>query len=217
LDPVSAEAEIDAQLAFFQASRLPFTWKVFEHDPPPDLKERLAARGFSVYAQEEVMVLDLQAAPASLLRPPQELTQAGAPTDIRAITRPEQLVAVENVLRQVWGESFDWIYARLSRHLDIPGFLQIVAAFVDGQAASVGWVYFHPNNPFANLYGGATLPEQRGRGLYRALLAARVQEALRRGCQFVTVDAGPMSAPIVLRCGFQWITSCQDCDWDVAA
>jgi GNAT superfamily N-acetyltransferase len=217
LDAVDVEAQIDAQLAYFQRNRLPFSWKVFEHDTPPDLLERLAARGFKVYAPEQVMVLDLAEVPTSLLCPPQELIQAGSGAELRTITCAEQLAQAAGVLQQVWGGSFTWLQERLSRHLSIPGYLYLAAVYIAGQAVSVGWAYFHPHNPFANLYGGATLPEQRGRGLYTALLAARVQEARRRGCRFATVDAGPMSAPIVRRHGFQLLVHAQECEWEGTA
>jgi GNAT superfamily N-acetyltransferase len=57
------------------------------------------------------------------------------------------------------------------------------------------------------------LPAYRGRGLYTALLAARVQEARRLGASYATVDAGPMSLPILRRLGFQPLTVATPCIW----
>ena len=57
----------------------------------------------------------------------------------------------------------------------------------------------------------------RGRGLYTALLAARVHEARLRGVPYLTVDAGSMSRPIVARHGFEIITWATDCNWEVPA
>ncbi|EQD40871.1 GCN5-related N-acetyltransferase, partial [mine drainage metagenome] len=57
--------------------------------------------------------------------------------------------------------------------------------------------------------GGATVPDYRGRGLYTALLAVRLQEAKRRGARFLTIDAGPMSRPIVEKYGFRLLTFAQ--------
>jgi predicted acetyltransferase len=59
------------------------------------------------------------------------------------------------------------------------------------------------------------LPEYRGKGLYTALVAVRLQEALRRGARYLTVDASPMSAPILRRLGFQQITTTHPCKWQV--
>jgi hypothetical protein len=53
------------------------------------------------------------------------------------------------------------------------------------------------------LFGGATAPWARGRGLYRALIRARWDEAERRGTPALVVQANPStSAPILRRVGF---------------
>jgi predicted acetyltransferase len=74
-------------------------------------------------------------------------------------------------------------------------------------------VYYHPHSQFADLWGGSTLPNCRGRGLYTAVLAARVQEAVQRGYRFLTIDASPMSRPIVARHGFRLLTYAHACEW----
>ena len=45
------------------------------------------------------------------------------------------------------------------------------------------------------LFGGATLPEARGRGAYRALVAARWDDAVARGTPILVTQAGPDVAP----------------------
>lgn len=52
---------------------------------------------------------------------------------------------------------------------------------------------------------GATLPDHRGRGAYRALVHARWLEAARRGTPALAVQAGANSRPILERLGFQAI------------
>ena len=53
------------------------------------------------------------------------------------------------------------------------------------------------------LYGGATVPEARGRGAYRALLRARWDEAVARGTPALITQGGSMSGPILERAGFR--------------
>jgi hypothetical protein len=55
----------------------------------------------------------------------------------------------------------------------------------------------------ATLFGGSTLPEARGRGAYRALVAARWDDAVARGTPVLVTQAGPMSRPILGRLGFR--------------
>ena len=106
---------------------------------------------------------------------------------------------------------FDWVYQRLGRHLEIPGYLSLYVAYVDNEPASCGWAYFRSTSQFAGLYGGSTISKARKHGLYTALLAARVQDALRRGMRLLTIDATPMSRPIAARYGFERITSVREC------
>ncbi len=46
-----------------------------------------------------------------------------------------------------------------------------------------------PGGDFAGLWGGGTVPEWRGRGLYRALVAHRARIAAERGYRHLLVDA----------------------------
>lgn len=52
------------------------------------------------------------------------------------------------------------------------------------------------------LNGAATLPDSRGQGAYRALLAARFAEAKNRGAPMLVTQAGSMSRPILESLGF---------------
>lgn len=196
-----ADAEIDAQLAYFSERQLPFDWRIFAHDTPADLPARLTARGWIPEDPDAIMLLDLATAPATLLAP--------VTADVRAITTRAQLADVITVMEGVWGGDFSWINTRLGDHLDIPGYLEIYAAYVDDTPASAAWVYLPPHTQFASLWAGSTVSPYRGQGLYTALLATRVQSAQRRGYRYLVVSAGPMSQPIVARHGFTQLTTAQ--------
>lgn len=204
LDEANVDAVIQEQIAYFSANNQPFEWKVYAHDTPPDLKERLTAYGFEPEDADAIMVLDLQEAPRSLLEP--------VTADVRSITH-EQLDDVIAVEEQVWGGKFEWIRQRLGSHLEVPGYLSVYVAYVEEKPACTGWTYFHTNSRFASLWGGSTVPAFRKRGLYTAVLAARVQEAIGRGYRFLTIDASPMSRPIVARHGFRQMTEAYACEW----
>ena len=82
-----------------------------------------------------------------------------------------------------------------------------VVAYVDGEPVSGGRVDFEDGVEFAGLYGGITLPEFRGRGLYRATVARRAELARERGYRWLYSDALPTSRPILERLGFVAITT----------
>lgn len=72
---------------------------------------------------------------------------------------------------------------------------------------SAAWIVFYPGTEFAGLWGGSTLAAWRGRGLYRALIAARARLAVARGVRYLQVDASDDSAPILRRLGFRAVTT----------
>jgi GNAT superfamily N-acetyltransferase len=196
---------IGSTVEYFSPKNQPFTWKVYDHDHLPSLKDRLVSHGFSSNEEgDPVMVLDVKRVPAQ---------SAEFPTaDIRRITSRAGLKDIVHVLDRVYGGKNDWVYDRLGLHLAIPGYLSVYASYVDGKPASIAWTYF-PRGHFATLFGGTTLPEYRKRGLYTSLLGMRLREIRERGYSFAVVETGPMSKPIVERHGFQQLTTVWDYEW----
>ncbi|MCM3298361.1 N-acetyltransferase [Streptomyces sp. NPDC058947] len=62
------------------------------------------------------------------------------------------------------------------------------AVFEDERIIAVGSVFF--NGLCADVFGGATLPEGRGRGAQSALLTARARAALAAGCRWLVAETG---------------------------
>ncbi len=74
-------------------------------------------------------------------------------------------------------------------------------AFVDGRL--VGQGQGTETQIATNLSGSSVEPAARGRGVYRALVVARWDDAVSRGLPALTVQAGEMSRPILARLGFE--------------
>ncbi|MEZ4706028.1 MAG: hypothetical protein R3A44_02405 [Caldilineaceae bacterium] len=208
LNEANADAEIRAQIAFFTEMGQNFEWKVYDYDTPPRLHERLASHGFEVEEAEAIMVLDLADAPASLFHVSSH--------DIRRITHPAELEDVRMIKEAVWQDDANNLIAFLTFTLtEHPELMSIYVAYVDGAPASAAWIYFPEGSQFASLWGGSTLAEHRGKGLYSGLLAIRAREAQARGRRFLTVDASPMSRPILEKFGFVQIAVSYPCLWTV--
>ena len=71
----------------------------------------------------------------------------------------------------------------------------------DGEVICTGRLEPVPGTAFAGIWGGVTRPDFRGRGIYRALTAARARSALRLGLQYIQSDSTPFSRPILERSG----------------
>mgnify|MGYP001089399126 CR=1 FL=1 len=208
LTPENADRVIAEQIAYFETLGQDFEWKTYDHDQPADLKDRLRTFGFDGEEPEALLVLDLEAPPEELLKP--------IALDIRRITDPSKLDEIDPIQAQVWGESDPGFIADLKDELrEAPASVSIYIAYVNDLPVAHARITFHEGSPFAGLWGGSTLQEHRGRGIYTALLAARVQEARARGVRFLTIDASPMSRPIVEKRGFQFLTMTQPFKWRV--
>jgi GNAT superfamily N-acetyltransferase len=205
LSAETADAAIEEQITYFAQQGQDFEWKFFQHDSPADVPERLRSRGFHIDDPEAVLILDL-ATTAPVTR---------GDVGVRRIATAAELEEVATVKQQVYGRGADDLIARLAFELEhAPGYLVVYVARVDEKPAATAWIRFPEHSAFASLWGGSTLPERRNRGLYTALLAARLGEARRRGFRYVTVDAGAMSRPILQRRGFFQLTCATACTWD---
>ena len=99
-----------------------------------------------------------------------------------------------------------WPSASTRSALADPDGITILVVEAGGEVVCGCWVRFEPAAGFATLWGGATLPDWRGRGIYRAAVAYRANLAAARGLRFVQVDASNESRPILERLGFTVVT-----------
>ncbi len=83
----------------------------------------------------------------------------------------------------------------------------------DGTVVCAAWVRFHEGTEFASMWGGSTLAEWRGLGIYQALVARRADEAADRGFRYLQVDCSPDSRPILERLGMHALTSTTPYNW----
>jgi GNAT superfamily N-acetyltransferase len=85
-------------------------------------------------------------------------------------------------------------------------------ASIDGEAVAHARAFPGPRGLL--LDGGATRPDARGRGAYRALIAARWEEAVARGTPALVVQAQETSRPILERCGFEAVCTMYEVEHD---
>ena len=198
LTPSDAGAVIAEQTAFFRSLGKRVEWKVYGHDLPSDLGERLREAGYAPDPTETFMVFDLADALDPGPRP--------AGVEIRRVTDRGGLETAVAVGHDAFGRGEGWTFEEYAGRLSGPS-LAILLAYADGAPVASGRLEMPPDRRFASLWGGGTAPSHRGRGIYRALVGARAELARRRGYRFLTVDALPTSRPILERVGFRPLTS----------
>jgi GNAT superfamily N-acetyltransferase len=200
---------IERQVRVFAERGERFEWKYHGHDLPPDLPERLHAAGFRPEEQETVViarVADIAGAPS----PPDGVT-------LRGVTGRADLERIAAMEEAVWGDDHSWLPDGLGKELSAdPGGLSIVVAEGDGTVVCAAWMRYEHGTDFATLWGGATLPEWRGRGIYKATVAYRANLASERGFSLLEVDASDDSRPILERLGFVPVTTTTPYIWSPA-
>ncbi len=213
LTAAEADEAIEALVAHAERERRGVQWNVYAHDEPSDLVERLERRGFRSQGEERVLV-----------RPsaePEAPGPAPGPSEVgvRRIERVADLAPVLAIQEAVWGPGHtDWLLQWWGPAL--AGEADPVAIFVGtfaGRDAGLGWVTLPRGGSFASLFGGTVLPEHRRRGVYPALVRARAQAAAQAGLPWLVVDANAMSAPRLLRLGFEHLTTRTELVWPAPA
>jgi hypothetical protein len=91
--------------------------------------------------------------------------------------------------------------------------MELWVAEVEGQIVSAGRLDPVPGTEFAGIWGGATREQWRGRGIYRALTAARARSAIRLGKRLINSDSTEYSRPILERSGLVKVSTTTPYRW----
>jgi GNAT superfamily N-acetyltransferase len=198
-------AELDALIArqrdFFAAKGQAVEWKLRGHDLPADLPDRLRAAGFEPEDQETVLIGE-SAAIAERLRD----RSAVDGVTVRQVTDPGDFERIATMESTVWGEDWSWLADDLVRS-QASGLTDVFVAEAAGQVVSAAWAVYKKGTDFTGLWGGSTLPDWRGKGIYKALVAVRAARAVELGYKYLQVDASDDSSPILQRLGFNPVTT----------
>lgn len=194
-----AEAGIDEILAFYREAGKSFTWWIGPNSGPASLERRLLDRGLTVMDTCDIVGLPLDAEISIAADPRVEVV----PVEDEATVR--ELIALNGT---VWGhgeaDQRRQIADRLA-YLQQPG--RRGGAFIGrvaGVPAGTGAYRYSEDGRTVYLSGAATLPEFRGHGVFRTLLAHRLDLARTHGCELAGgIARVSTSAPIVKRLGFR--------------
>ncbi|MGC5015984.1 GNAT family N-acetyltransferase [Streptosporangium sp. DT93] len=206
LDGEELDLLITRERDFFTRIGREVEWQYHAYDLPADLPERLAAAGFEPRERETLFVGPV-AEPAGAHPPP-------AGVRLREVAGREDLERIRELEETVWDADHGWLPGMLEREIAGPGDpCAVVVAEAGGRVVCAAWVRFHEGTDFVSLWGGSTLKEWRGRGVYRAMVSYRAELAVARGFRFVRVDATGASGPILARLGMEAITTTTPYVW----
>lgn len=208
LEGADLDELIARQVQVFAERGERFEWKLHGHDRPGDLPRRLRAAGF-VPEDTETIVIAPVADIAGEVRLPEGVS-------LREVTSRADFERIATLEQAVWGDEDQqsWLVDMLESERAVdPEALTIVMAEAGATVVCAAWLRFERHTEFATLWGGATLPQWRRRGIYRATVAYRANLAAACGSRYLETDASDESRPILERLGFTTVTTTTPYVW----
>lgn len=182
-----------------------FEWKTRGHDKPSNLLQLLMQAGFEPEPVETVMVGE-----ASLVANAPDLDE---PLTLRRVTDEADVVRALEMTAKVFGRPANSMLALSDSLRQRADELSLWVVEDAGEPVGAGRIDIVPNSDFAGVWGGAVVPEYRGRGIYRALVAARARWAMDRGAMLIHSDCSDMSRPILAKSGLTAVTTTTPYVW----
>jgi ribosomal protein S18 acetylase RimI-like enzyme len=183
-------------------------WKTRGHDHAPGLHEALVAHGFVPDEPESIMVGE-----ARLLAVDVELPDGVA---VRRVTDEDDVRAMCAMQAEVFGDDADEaeeMLLQILHRLRTRDDMEMWVAEDRGRIVSAGRLEPVEGTEFAGIWGGSTRPEYRGKGIYRALTAARARSAIGHGKRYINSDSTEFSRPILERSGFLKVSTTTPYEW----
>ena len=181
-------------------------WKTRGHDIAPGLHESLLEHGFVADEQESIMIGDARSLAVDAPLPAGvDLRRVSSESDVRAMCVMESIAFGDDDAEEM--------SQALLRRLGLDDGMELWVAEAAGQVVSAGRLEPVADTEFAGLWGGATLPAWRRRGIYRALTAARARSALSFGKTLLHSDSTEFSRPILERSGLIKVSTTTPYEW----
>lgn len=181
-------------------------WKTRQHDEAPGLEETLVAHGFIAEDPESIMIGESAALAVDVPMPDGvEIRRVASVGDIWAAAEMQGRVFDDPLWRSRAEET--------QRRFEAQDGQEYWIATAGETVISAGRLEPVDGTDFAGLWGGATTPEWRGRGIYRAMTARRAQVALDLGKTMINSDSTEFSRPILERSGFVKVSTTTPYVW----
>ena len=181
-------------------------WKTRGHDHAPGLHEALLENGFERDETESIMIGPASALTVDVPLPPG--------ISLRRVTEERDIRAMSAMQDEVFGNPVsDGNADAILRRVALDDGMELWVAEHAGTVVSAGRLEPVADTEFASIWGGATRAEWRGRGIYRAVTAARARSALMLGKTLIHSDSTDYSRPILERYGLLRVSTTTPYCW----
>lgn len=184
---------VEREITYFASLGHGFECKWVEGLAPDGAEELLREKGFAEPHREVALALDIGATPPM---------EAQCPFEVRRLTTPEDLALITDLHEAVHEGDFSWLTESLiAEYTHAPDKMCFWGAFDGGTLIGSGWLRIDRDGRGA-LHGGMVRPQYRRKGIFRTIVARRLEDARERGLRVLLVEASPHSRPILHRLGF---------------
>ncbi len=168
-----------------------FEWKEFHLPPSEGLPEILERKGFGLARTSRL-----------LYARPHSVPTIAAGVEVREVNDDATFDQLLDLNERAFGERSEWVDRSLRPEIKAnPGQVRAFVAYVGGKPAASAWIKIYSRIGY--LFGGGTVPELRGRGAYRSLVAARGKFAQSAGADFLLSECSPASEKVLRALQFQ--------------
>lgn len=181
-------------------------WKSRGHERAPGLNQALVTHDVVPDETASIMIGETTLLDVDVPLP--------AGVSLRRVTEEPDVRAMSAMHGRAFGgpvsdEMADALLGRLSWRDG----MELWVAEADAQIVTAGRLEPVAGTDFGGIWGGATLEEWHGRGIYRALTAARARSALALAKTLIPSDSSEFSRPILERSGLVTVSTTTPCRW----
>lgn len=199
------DARIEQTLEQYRRRAVPAAWWVGPAEQPANLATRLLAHGLVHHMDVVGMVADVSGFAPPPVPDGLRIEIVGKPEMIR------QHIRILNLPPVIEGAFYD-LYADLALRRGYPWYRLL--GFLDQEPVAVSEVYMADG--VAGIYGVATLPWARRRGIGSAMIGAAMAVARQSGCHTAVLDAAEAALGLYRRLGFRDCCSLSNYLWTEA-
>jgi GNAT superfamily N-acetyltransferase len=196
------DKEINSIIKTYLQRGVPYMWILHPSAKPDDLKERLLKRGLMVVDNLPGMVADLDELPMP------EVPPTGY--DIFEVKEEADIINELEMISWRWHFSDETLkhFYELNQSFKIgkqDAILRVWTAFCKGKPVSK--VVLHLSAGAAGIYGVATKPEARGKGLARILTLQALWAARKIGYKIGILHSSEMAVNLYKKIGFKTVSN----------
>lgn len=194
------EGSIERTIDWFRARSAPFAfWWVDERDQPANLGDRLVAQGLAPWEVDApCLVAELDAMRYELLERVPDGFSMRRVDDEKALNDFVAAFVAGMEVPEWAGQA--WLEATRAAGIDHSPWKPYVG-YLDGQPVASNMLFCGAG--VASVFGVATIPSARGRGIGAAITLIAYQDALQMGYRYGVLFASEMGLPVYQRIGMR--------------